>query len=119
MPYEIKNKLRGPSTLRITGVDTTGALALTNFSANVNTENVSSVSITSLEWSLLPATGTLVITRGALVVATLYETGVWKRDEITIANTATGTITVAITGGGTAVLTLSKEAVYNVSTQAL
>ncbi len=119
MPYELKNKFRGPSTLRVTGVDTTGALALSAFSANVNTENVNSVSITSIEWSVLPATGTVVITRNALVVATLYETGVWKRDEITISNTATGTITVAITGGGTAVLTLSKDATYNVQTQSL
>lgn len=119
MPYEIKNKLRGPSTLRITGVDSTGALALSAFSANANTENVSSLVVTQVEWSVLPATGTLVITRNALVVATLYETGVWKRDEMTISNTATGSITVAITGGGTAILTLSKEAVYNVQTQSL
>lgn len=119
MPYEINNKLRGPSTLRLTGVDTTGALALSAFSANVGTENVSSVTITSLQWSVLPATGTVVITRNALVVATLYETGEWRRDEVNISNTSTGTITVAITGGGSAFLTLSKQATYNVETQGL
>lgn len=119
MPYEIRNKLRGPSTLRLTGVDTTGALALTNFSANVGTENVSTVQITSMKWSVLPATGTVTITRDALVVATLYQNGEWIHNEVPLSNTATGTLTVAIVGGGTIFMTLNKEAVYNVSTQGL
>ena len=119
MPYEIINKMRGPSTLRLTGVDTTGALALTSFSAKLNTENVANVTITSLKWSVLPATGTLVITRDALVVATLYQNGEWKHNEVPIANTSNGTLTVAITGGGTVQMTLNKQAVYNVQTQDL
>jgi hypothetical protein len=114
MPYELQNKLKGPSVIRITGVQTTGALALTAFSANQVIENVTSLTVTSMKWSLLPATGTLVITRDALVLATLYETGNWVEDEFVLANTSTGTITVQITGGGTAVLSVSKQATYNV-----
>jgi len=116
MPYEIRNKVRGASTLRVTGIGATPALALSAFSANVGTENVSSVTLTSVQWSVLPATGILTITRDALVVATLYETGKWERDEVVIANTNTGTVTVTIAGGGTALLTFSKAAVYNIST---
>lgn len=119
MSYELKNRLRGPSTLRITGVDSTGALALSAFSANVNTENVTSLIVTSCKFALLPSTGTLTITRDAVVVATLYGTGDWKHDELAISNTATGTFTAAIAGGGTAMITIQKQASYNVDTQQL
>lgn len=121
MPYEIKNRLRAPSTIRITGVTDTGALPLTAFSANQALENVNTLYVTSLRWSVLPATGTLVITRGGTVVATLYETGDWKHDELAISNTATDALTfqVAITGGGTALLTVNKSATYNVNTLTL
>jgi hypothetical protein len=114
MSYELKNTLKGPSTIRITGVDTTGALALTAFSANQALENVNSLVITSMKYSLLQTTGTLTITRGSVVVATLYGTGEWKHDEHAIANTANGTITVALAGGGTGMLTIRKDATYNV-----
>lgn len=115
MPYEVKNRLRAPSTIRVTGVDTTGALALTAFSANQAIENVNSVYVTSLRWSVLPATGTVVITRGATVIATLYETGDWKHDELSLSNTSLDvqSLTVQVTGGGTAMLTVNKTATYN------
>jgi len=119
MPYEVVNKLRAPSLIRVTGVDTTGALALTSFSSNTALENVNSLIITSLKWSVLPSNGTVTITRGAVVVATLYGTGDWKHDEINIANGASETITVAVTGGGTALLTVRKTATYNVDTYKL
>ena len=119
MPYEIRNKLRGPSTIRLTGIDTTGALALSAFSANVNTENVNSIQITSMKWSVLPSTGTITITRDALVVATLYQNGEWIHNEVPLSNTATGTLTVAIVGGGTIFMTVNKDATYNVDTQKL
>lgn len=121
MPYEITNRLRGPSTIRITGVTDTGALALGAFSANQVQENVNSLYVTAVKWSVLPATGTLIITRGGTVVATLYGEGDWKHDELAIANTATnaGTFQVAITGGGTALIAVKKEATYNVETYKL
>ena len=43
----------------------------------------------------------------------------WRRDEVTIANTPAGTLQVSITGGGSAFLTVSKSATYNVQTQDL
>ena len=121
MPYEIKNKLRAPSTIRITGVTDTGALPLTAFSANQTLENVNSLYVTSIKWSVLPATGTLVITRGGTVVATMYESGDWKHDEFAISNTSAdiGTFQVAITGGGTALMSVNKVATYNVNTLTL
>lgn len=119
MSYEIVNRLRAPSLLRVTGIDTTGALALSAFSANVNTENVTSLIITSIKWSLIQTTGTLTITRNAVVVATLYGEGDWKHDELNIANTATGTLTVAIAGGGTCLIGIKKDATYNVDTYKL
>lgn len=120
MPYELNNRLRGFSTLRVTGAGgTTGALNLSAFSTNTAIENVQSLIITDIKWSVLPATGTVIITRDALVVATLYETGHWPHDELNIANTANGTITVAVAGGGTALLTIRKDATYNVDTQVL
>lgn len=115
MSYEIKNRMRGPSTIRVTGADTTGALALTAFSANQTIENVNSVYVTSLRWSVTPATGTLVITRGATVIATLFETGDWKHDELALSNSALDvqSLTVQVTGGGIAMLTVNKQATYN------
>ena len=119
MPYEIINKLRGPSTIRVTGVDTTGAQALTAFSANQALENVNSLVITSAKWAVLPATGTVVITRGSLVVATLYASDHWEHNETAIANSRAESITVQVTGGGTAILTVRKDATYNVDTSIL
>jgi len=118
MPYEIINRLRAPSLLRVTGAATTGALALSAFSANVNTENVSSLIVTSIKWAVAP-TGSLIITRDSLVVATLFGEGNWEHNELNIANTAAGTFTAEITIGGTCLIGLRKEAVYNVSTQSL
>jgi hypothetical protein len=121
MPYEISNKLRGPSIIRLTGADTTGALPLTAFSANQAIENVNRLIITSVKFALKPDTtsGTLTILRDAVTIATLYGTGDWKHDEHGIANTSTGTLTMTIAGGGTAMLTARKEATYNVDTEKL
>ena len=119
MPYEVINKLRGPSTIRVTGAQSTGALALGAFSANQAIENVHSLVVNSIKFALVQTTGTLTITRDALVVATLYGTGDWKHDEHAISNTSTGTITVAIAGGGTALLSVSKHATYNVASDSM
>ena len=121
MPYEIKNKLRGPSTLFISGVLNTGLIPLTAFSANQAIENVTSLYITSVKWSLLPNTGSLVISRGAPITAVMYETGSFSEDEFNMSNTINDleTIRVVINGGGSAFLTLNKTATYNVDTQTL
>jgi len=118
MPYEIKNKLRGPSTLRV--VDGASPnLTLTSFSANVGTENVSSVTITSVKWSVQPAVGSLSVSRDGVVVLNVAQAGYWQHDEAPIANNLTANVLVTITNGGTAILTFSKQAVYNVETQSL
>lgn len=113
MPYELTNRLRGPSTIRITGASSTGALALADFRANATIETVNSLIVTSIKFSLLPSTGTLTITRNSLVVATLYGSGDWKHDELAIANTATGTMTVDLVGGGTAMISVKKDCTYS------
>lgn len=120
MPYEIINRLRAPSLLRLTGAAaTTNALPLTAFSANQAIENVNSLIVTSIKWTL-QSTSSLVITRGAVVVATLYGSGDWKHDELNIANTATGTFTATITtGDGVALIGVRKDATYNVETYKL
>lgn len=120
MSYELRNKLRGPSTLTV--VDATATLNLSALSANTNTENIISAIITSIKWSL-PQGGVCKITRdaggGPNVVANLAYGDFWQHDDLAIANTPTGNIVVAITGGGTAILSIRKEAVYNVQTQDL
>lgn len=118
MPYELKNKLRGPSILRV--VDgATPNLTLSAFSANVGTENVVAVTVTSVKWSVQPAAGTLVIVRDGVTVLNVAQAGSWVHDEVSIANGSTGNVLVTVTNGGTALITFSKDAVYNVSTQAL
>lgn len=120
MPYELQNKLKGPSVIRVTGSGgTTGALALTAFSANQAIENVHSLTVNSIKWAVEPSTGTVTITRDALVVATLYGTGSMTEDEFVLANTATGSLTVAVAVGGTVLLTVSKHATYNVAADQL
>lgn len=125
MAYEIINKLRGPSTIRVSNTETV-SINLSQLSVtvdgNTNVENVTSAALTSLKWSLHPTTGVLEIARQnagspANVVATVYQTGSWKHDEVNIANSATGNIQLTMVGPGSAFLTFSKVAAYNVSTQ--
>lgn len=118
MSYEIVNKLRGFSVLTV--IDGTVTLNLSALSANVNTENINSAIVTSMKWSVHPTAGNLNVTRdnggGANVVANVYQTGFWSHDELNISNNSTGNITVTITGGGTAIINIRKDATYNVDT---
>jgi hypothetical protein len=119
MSYELINKLRGFSTLRV--VDGNATIELAALSANSNTENIQSAIITSLKWSVHPTAGNLKITRdsgtGAQTVANVFQTGFWSHDELNISNTASGNITVTLAGGGTTIITIRKDANYNVDTQ--
>lgn len=122
MSYELKNRLRGPSTLTV--IDGTVTLNLSQLSANTNTENVNSAYITTLKWAVQPTIGTLVITRTnvgspANIVANLSQAGDWKHDELAIANSATGNLTVTITGGGMCVIGIKKDCTYNVEVDKL
>lgn len=119
MGYEIVNRLRQPSVVRV--VDTTATINLGSLSANTNTENVYAAIITSVKWSLHPTNGNLKITRddgnGAVVVANVFQSGFWSHDELcAAANTPRGNIVVAVTGTGTAILAVRKDATYNVDT---
>lgn len=120
MSYEVVNKLRAPSTIRV--VDGSATVNLGDLSANTNTENVYAAIITSIKWSV-PQGGTVKITRdaggGANVVANLAYGDYWPHDELNIANTSTGNISIAITGGGTCIVGVRKEATYNVDTRTL
>lgn len=124
MAYEVINKLRGASIIRV--VDT-GAVSinLSQLSANVGTENVYSASISSMKWST-NAAGIITISRQnagspANTVAVLYGTGYWPHDDHNIANSATGNVQITVSGGATAtlIMVMRKEANYNVQTQDL
>ena len=118
MPYELINRLRQPSLLRV--VDgATPNLALSAFSANVGTENVSNVMITSVKWSLQPTIGNMTISRDGVVVLNVAQSGFWSHDELNIANNSGANVLVTITGGGTALIACKKTATYNVDTEKL
>ncbi len=115
MSFEISNKLRGFSTIRVT--DDTVTVNLSDLTANANVETVVGAVITSLKWSVQPTTGSLQISRtangsNAVVVANLFQTGFWSHDELAIANTPNGNITIAC-ATGTTLLTVRKDATYN------
>ncbi len=118
MPYELINRFRQPSMLRV--VDgATPNLTLSAFSAKPETENVSNVIITSVKWSLQPTIGSMTISRDGVVVLNVAQSGFWSHDELNIANNSGANVLVTITGGGTALIACKKEAVYNVDTLAL
>lgn len=127
MPYEIINKLRGPSTIRITNAQALTSINLSQLSANSQTENVYAAVITSVKWSLQPTTGNLIVSRGNLVsnlttsVINTWQSGHWQHDDLAtgLGNTATGNIQITLVTDGCAILTVSKSANYNVSTQSL
>lgn len=120
MPYEVINRLKQPSVIRV--VDGTATVNLGDLSANTNRENVYAAIITSIKWSI-PTGGTLKITRdaggGPNLIANLSYGDYWSHDELNWANTPTGNIQIAIVGGGTCLLGVRKEATYNVDTLTL
>jgi hypothetical protein len=125
MAYEIVNKLRAASIIRVVDSGTV-TINLSQLSTNTNTENVYSASISTIRWST-NATGSITVTRqnvgGAVnTIAVLYGTGYWAHDDFSgNANTATGNVTVTVAGGAVAslIMVMRKEAFYNVQTQDL
>lgn len=110
MPYEITNRLHSSSILRVTGAGTT-TLELANLSAGA-AETVTDASIKKVLWT---TNGNIAINRGGVTVATLYNSGEMHFDELgySLANTATGNVSVVVTTGGTAVLEITKHATYD------
>lgn len=117
MAYEIINKLRAPSTVRV--VDGSATINLSDLSANTNTENVETAIVTSVKWSVHPTNGNLQISRGGVVVMNVFQSGFWSHDELNIANNASSNLTIAITGTGSCIVGVKKTASYNVDTQKL
>jgi hypothetical protein len=122
---DINNRIRGKSVIRLTE---TGAVTinLSQLSANTNTENVYSATISSMRWSLHPSTGILTVTRQnvggvANLLGTFYGTDHWAGDDHNFAasNTATGNITLNMTTAGVVEMVVRKDANYNVETQSL
>lgn len=116
MPQEIINSLKSTSIVRAVdaGVYT---ITLANL-ATTAAETVSSASIRSILWS----TGnSITITRNALNVATLYNSGEWKLSEIgaNIATNNTSSIVITITTTGSIVLELAKESTYSTNLETL
>jgi len=118
MAYELINRLRQPSELRV--VDgATPNLALTAFSANTSRETVTGIVITSVKWSVQPTIGSLTISRDGVVVLNVSQSGFWSHDELAIANSAAANVLVTITNGGTALISCKKIATYTLDTETL
>lgn len=124
MAYEIINRLRGTSIIRV--VDSANvSINLSQLSANIGTENVYSAKISSLKWSTNTSSSIQIQRQNAgsppNTIVTLYGTGHWPHDDHNLANSATGNLTIVMTGGAlsTVVLVMKKEADYNVQTQDL
>jgi hypothetical protein len=123
MSYEIINRLRGTSIIRIVDSGVV-SINLSQLSANVGTENVYQAQISSLRWST-PSTGNVTIARQnagspSNTIAVLSETGYWPHDDFNLANSATGNIQATFLGGtGTLIMVVKKDANYNVQTQDL
>jgi phage-related protein len=101
------------------------SINLSQLSANSLHENVYSAQISSMQWSA-NAAGVITVARQnagspSNTVAVLYGTGYWPHDDHQIANSATGNVQVTVSGGAVAtlIMTMRKDADYNVQTQDL
>ena len=110
MAYELTNRKRSSSILRVTGAGTT-TLDLADLSVD-GTETVTSASIKKVLWT---TTGNITINRGGVTVLNLYNTGEMHLDELghSIANNSTGNVSVVVTTNGTAVIEIAKLATYD------
>lgn len=114
MPYEITNSLKTSSVLLATGVGTY-TITLAQLTANASLENVTSASIRRVNWT---TNGSINITRNAVPLLDLYNTGEINFPEFgySLANNATSSIVVTIVTGGSVVLELTKVSTYTANT---
>jgi hypothetical protein len=112
MAYEIINTTRGSSIVRVVDVSTAN-LALTQFRGDPTTETIGSISIRKLNWS---TNGSIEITRDGVQLFKLSGSGEMRLDDYggSVANTASGNLSVQIFTGGCIVMEVSKKATYNV-----
>ena len=125
MSYEIINKIRGSSIIRIVDSGVVSINLSELAAGSPNTENVYAASISSAYWSTNGA-GAIVVTRQnagspANTVASFYGSGFWPAESPGLANSATGNLTITVSGGavGSLLLVVKKQANYNVDTQDL
>jgi hypothetical protein len=111
MAYEITNRLRNSTVIRVDGAGTT-TLALANLSSNASIETVNSATIKRVAWS---TNGSITIARGGVNVLTLFGSGEMRFDDYAyaLANNNTGNIVITVASGGSAIIDLSKDATYS------
>lgn len=112
MAYEIINTTRGSSIVRVVDVSTAN-LTLNQFRADPTTERVSGLAIRKLNWS---TNGTIEVTRDGAQLFKLSGSGEMRLDDYggSVANTASGNLSIQIITGGCIVMEVSKTATYNV-----
>jgi hypothetical protein len=109
MPQQIINSLRSPSVIRVVDAGTY-TISLANLAASA-AETVSTASIKSVAWS---TSNNIVISRNSQNVLSLYGTGEWRLADFGSVITANNDSNIVITVvDGTAILEVSKEAIYN------
>lgn len=109
MPHQIINSLRSPSVIRVVDAGTY-TISLANLAASA-AETVSTASIKSVAWS---TSNNIVISRNSQNVLSLYGTGEWRLADFGSVITANNDSNIVITVvDGTAILEVSKEAIYN------
>ena len=109
MPVEIKNTLRGTSTIRAIDAGSY-TVSLANLSSNVD-ETVNSANIKRVMWS---SNGYVQIVRNSVPILNLSGGGRMDFDNFghSIANNNTQSIDITIVTGGTVILEVSKDAAY-------
>jgi len=118
--FETTNRVRGPSTIRFSGVGTANINVQNTFATQgVDKEKVTGFAIQKCAWS---TNGSVMIRSSGQDVLELHSTGQidFAEDFSPIANTGSAVVgsqffQVTIATGGTVMLQVSKEATYNPS----
>jgi len=114
--YEVTNKIRGVSSIRIHGVGTANLNTQAELTSTNTTENITGYQIKKCAWS---TNGSIMIVQGGQDVLELQGQGQinFDADFANIANTAVPLVAnrflaVTIATGGTCMLSVAKEANY-------
>ena len=115
--YEVTNKVRGVSSIRIHGIGTANLNTQAELSSTSTTENITGYQIKKCAWS---TNGSIMVVQGGQDVLELQGQGQidFDSDFANIANTAVPLVankflTVTIATGGTVMLSVAKEANYS------